>query len=263
MVFPVAIYGCESWTTKKAERRRINVFELWCWRRLLRVPWTARWPNQSILNENIPGCSLEGLMLKLKIHLATWCEELTHLKRPRCWERLRAGGEGDDRGWMRLDGITYSMDMGLGRLWELVMNRDVWRAAVHGVVKSQTRLSNWAELNWTAACQASLSIISQSLLKLICIESVMPSSHFILCCLLLLLPSIFPNIKVFSNGSALCFRWLKYRNFRSSINLSNEYSCLISFRVDWFDTSAGQGLSRVFSKTTVQKHQFFSAQLSL
>ena len=100
MVFPVVMYGCESWTIKKAERRRIDAFELWCWRRLLRVPWTARRSNQSILKEISPGRSLEGLMLKLKLQtLATWCEELTHWKRPWCWERLRAGGEGDDRGW--------------------------------------------------------------------------------------------------------------------------------------------------------------------
>ena len=100
MVFIVVIYGCENWTTKKAEGWRIDAFELWCWRRLLRVPWSARRSNQSILKEISPGCSLEGLMLKLKLqYLATWHEELTHLKRPWCWERLRAGGEGDDRGW--------------------------------------------------------------------------------------------------------------------------------------------------------------------
>ena len=99
MVFPVVMYGCESWTIKKAECQKIYAFELWCWRRLLRVPWTARRSKQSILKEISPGCSLEGLMLKLKLRsLATWCEELTHLKRPWCWERLRAG-EGDDRGW--------------------------------------------------------------------------------------------------------------------------------------------------------------------
>ena len=98
MVFPVVMYGCESWTIKKAEHWRIDAFELWCWRRVLRVPWTARRSNQSILKEISPGCSLEGLMLKLT-HLAIWWEELTHLKRPWCWERLRAGGEGDDRGW--------------------------------------------------------------------------------------------------------------------------------------------------------------------
>ena len=99
MVFPVVIYGCESCTVKKAECRRIDAFELWCWRRLLRVPWTARRSTQSIPKEISPGCSLEGLMVKLKLNtLATWCEELTHWKRPRFWERLRAGGQGDDRG---------------------------------------------------------------------------------------------------------------------------------------------------------------------
>ena len=100
MVFPVVMYGCESWTIKKAEHQRIDDFELWCWRRLLRVPWTATRSNQSILKEISAGCSLEGLMLNWNSNtLATWCEELTHLKRPWCWERLRAGGEGDDRGW--------------------------------------------------------------------------------------------------------------------------------------------------------------------
>ena len=100
MVFPGVMYGCESWTVKKAECRRIDAFELWYWRKLLRLSWTARRSNQSILKEISPGCSLEGLMLKLKVqYLATWCEELTHLKRPWCWERLRAGGKGDDRGW--------------------------------------------------------------------------------------------------------------------------------------------------------------------
>ena len=100
LVFPVVMYRCESWTMKKAEHLSIDAFELWCWRRLLRVPWTARRSNQSIIKEINPGCSLEGLMLKLKLqYLATWCEELTHLKRPWWWERLRARGEGDDRGW--------------------------------------------------------------------------------------------------------------------------------------------------------------------
>ena len=100
MVFPVVMYGCESWTIKKAEHRRIDVFELWCWRRLLRVSWTARRSNQSILKEISPGCSLEGMMLKLKRqYFATSCKELTHWKRFWCWEGLRAGGEGNDRGW--------------------------------------------------------------------------------------------------------------------------------------------------------------------
>ena len=100
MVFPVVMYGCESWTIKKAEHWRIDAFELWCWRRLLRVPWTARRSNQSILKEISPGCSLQGLMLKLELQdLGPWCKELTHLKRPLCWQRLRTGGEGDDREW--------------------------------------------------------------------------------------------------------------------------------------------------------------------
>ena len=142
MVFPVVMYGCESWTIKKAECWRIDAFELWCWRRLLRIPWTATRSNQSVLKQISPGCSWKDWCWSWNSNtLATWCKELTHLKRPWCWERLKAGGEGDDRGW---DG---SMDMGLGGLQELVMDREAWHA-VHGIAKSWTWLSNWTELNW-------------------------------------------------------------------------------------------------------------------
>ena len=166
MVFPVVMYGCEGWTVKKAECWRIHAFELWCWRRLLKVPWTARRSNQSILKEMSPGCSLQGMMLRLKLqyfgHLMRRVDSLEKTDAGRYWGQEEKGMTEDEMaGWHYwLDGREF------GELRELVMDREAWRAAIHGVTKSRTRLSDWTELNWWTTSfffiSASIPMFNQS-----------------------------------------------------------------------------------------------------
>ena len=190
MVFPVVMYGCESWTIKKAERRRIDAFELWCWRRLLRVPWTARRANQSILKEISPG-----------VHWKNWC-----------WS------------WK----LHY-----FGHLMQRADSFE--KTLMLGKIEGRTRRGQ-QRMRWSDGITN-----SQSSPKLMSIELVMPSSHLILCCPLLLLPPIPPSIRVFSNESTLLMRWPKYWSFSLSISPSNEHPGLVSFRMDCLDLLAVQG----------------------
>ena len=254
------MYGCRSWTIKKAEHRIIDAFELWCWRRLLRLPWTA---NQSILKEISPEYSFEGPMLKLKLqyfgHLMGRTESL---EKPLMLGKIEGRKR---RGWQRmrwLDGITYSMDMNLSKLQEVVMDSPWGR-------KESTEQLNWTELKSNPTLcdpmecrRPGFPVLHYlpKLLSLMSIESMMPSKHLILSCPLLLLPSIFPSMRVFSSKSAL-------QSAGQSIGASTSASVLPMNIQGWFPiwlsgwiSLQSKGLSRVFSNTTVWKHQFSSAQ---
>ena len=262
MVFPVVMHGCESWTIKKAEHWKIDAFELWCWRRLLRVPWTARKSNQSILKKSVLNILWKDWCWSWNSNiLATWCEELTHRKRLCCWERLRAGGEGDDRGW---DGWKASLTR---CMWVWVNSRRWWRTGKPGVLHSSSiHLLNPVDSLWPYGLQHA-RLPHPSPTPGACSNSCPSSrwSHSTISSFVIPFSSCFQSFPASGSFPKCQF----FTSGGQSIGASTSASVLPKNIQDWFSLGLtgliswqSKGLSRVFSNTTIQKHQFFSAQPS-